>query len=107
MPPSKQLPIACALTPDAIRARRSDLLPGLVNQATSVELLPNGMRLQFAASSETLQTIASTLDAERQCCRFLRFELAIEQDGGPIWLTVTGPEGTAGTADFLNNLIRD
>lgn len=77
------------------------MLPGLFRRAVASEPLPNGVRLQFDASSEVLQAIVSTIDAERQCCRFLRFELTLEPDGGPIRLTLTGP---AGTAEFLSAL---
>jgi hypothetical protein len=93
------LPVVCSLSPEAVQARRADLLPGLFRRAVASEPLPNGVRLQFEASSEALQAIASTIDAERQCCRFLRFELTLDPDSGPIRLTLTGP---AGTAEFLS-----
>ena len=48
--------------------------------------------------------MARAIDAERQCCRFLRFQLVVEQDGAPMTLDVTGP---AGTKEFLSYLIGD
>ncbi len=33
----------------------------------------------------------------------LRFEFTLEPDGGPIWLPLTGP---AGTAEFLSGLVQ-
>ena len=42
------------------------------------------------------------IDAERQCCRFLQFELSIAPDLGPLALTLTGPEGTQ---QFLEALL--
>ena len=51
-----------------------------------------------------LRRIADTLDRERQCCQFLRFQLTIEPAGGAIVLDLTGPEGTR---DFLKDLTRD
>ena len=104
MTPRDALPVACSLTPDAIRARRAELLPGLFRRAVATELLPNGVRLQFGPSTEVLEAIASTIEAERQCCRFLRFELTVEPDAGPIWLLLTGPDGTA---EFLSALAQD
>ena len=101
--PADQLPVACSLTPDAIRARKAQLLPGLVARATGRESIPHGLRLQFAASSENLQAITSTIDAERQCCPFLRFDLAVEPDRGSLWLTMSGPDGTA---EFLDALLQ-
>jgi len=94
-------PIACTLTPGDLRTRRAELLPGLVARATTREALPDGWRFVFAAESDTLQAIATVIDSERQCCRFLRFQLTVEPSGGPITLDVTGPEGTR---EFLETL---
>jgi hypothetical protein len=52
------------------------------------------LRLYFAASGENLQKITAVIDAERQCCRFLRFDLTVEPDGGPVSLALSGPPGT-------------
>ena len=96
------LPIACTLSPDTMTTRRAGLLPGLAARAQRREDLPGGVRLQFAPSGETLAAIAATIDAERQCCRFLTFDLHVEAGEGPIALSVTGP---AGTHDFLQALL--
>jgi arsenate reductase len=88
------LPIACTLTPDALRARQQGLLAGLLRRAEGRDLTAEGLRLRFAAADDTLSTIARAVDAERQCCRFLRFAITVEPDGGPMFLEVTGPPGT-------------
>jgi hypothetical protein len=31
---------------------------------------------------------------ERKCCPFMDFELSITRESGPVWLRMTGPEGT-------------
>jgi hypothetical protein len=98
------LPIVCSLTPEAIGARKAELLPGLFRRAVSTESLPNGVCLQFGASTEAIQAIVATIEAERQCCRFLRFDLTVEPDGGPIRLTLTGSDGTA---EFLTALVQE
>ena len=79
-------------------------MPGLFRRALATELLPNGVRLQFSPSPGVLEAIASTIEAERQCCRFLRFELTVETDAGPISLLLTGPSGTA---EFLSALAQE
>jgi hypothetical protein len=56
----------------------------------------------FDLSIVSLPDIASMIDAERQCCQFLQFDLRLEPDEGPVWLTITGPEGTR---EFLNALL--
>ena len=96
------LPIVCTLNPDTARTRRAALLPGLLARAVERFELPAGYRVQFAANGDILSAIAQTLDAERQCCRFLRFQVTVEPDGGPIWVDLTGP---AGTREFLAALL--
>lgn len=88
------LPIVCSLTPAALQARREGLLTDLLRRAHGCEDLPQGYRLRFAATAETLSTIARAVDAERQCCRFLRFGITVEPDEGPIFLELSGPPGT-------------
>jgi hypothetical protein len=88
------LPIVCTLTPEALRARREGLLSELLRQAQGHEELPHGHRLRFAPTGETLLNIARAVDAERQCCRFLRFGITVEPDGGAIFLELSGPPGT-------------
>ena len=97
-----ELPIACELTPDEIVARRAALLPGLLAHAEERVTLCNGFRWRFGASSEALTAMAETINAERQCCRFLRFVLTVEPGNGPMWLEITGPQGTT---EFLESLL--
>jgi hypothetical protein len=88
------LPIACSLGPAAVKARREDLLGSLVHRAVERIEVSEGCRLRFAASDDILSAIAKVIDVERQCCRFLTFDIRVEPDGGPIWLEFTGPPGT-------------
>jgi hypothetical protein len=98
--PLVDLPVVCALTPAALVTRKAALLPGLVGRAQSREETPTGMRVRLPADS--LSAICEVVDAERQCCRFLRFDITVEADGGPIWLEVAGPPGTR---EFLSALL--
>jgi hypothetical protein len=98
----KDLPIACTLTAEDLRQRRADLLPGLIARARASEPLDDGLRFRFDASSELLTELLQVIDAERQCCRFLQFEITVAPDLGPISLQVTGPPGTA---QFLSELV--
>jgi hypothetical protein len=93
------LPIACTLSPEALKARRENLLDGLLQRSTQRTDLPDGVRLRFAPDGEILREIARTVEAERQCCRFLSFVVTVSPDGGPVTLDVTGP---AGTREFLS-----
>ena len=97
----QRLPVMCTLSPETMATRKAELLAGLVARAASIEPIEEGIRLSFAPSAETLQTIVVAIDGERQCCRFLRFVLNVEPDLGPIVLEVSGP---AGTRRFLEAL---
>ncbi len=93
------LPIACTLSPEALKARRENLLDTLLGRATERTEIADGVRLRFAADARILGEIARTVDAERQCCRFLSFTIGVSPDEGPITLDLTGP---AGTREFLS-----
>jgi hypothetical protein len=97
-----ELPIACTLQPRELAARAAALLPGVARLAISRIPIEGGYRFEFAPSSETLSAIVGAIDADRQCCRFLRFQLTIDPDQGPVRLDVTGP---AGTREFLGELV--
>jgi hypothetical protein len=86
-------PIVCSLNPEGIGAGRARLLPGLADRALTREATEDGYRLTFAASSDILRAITDVIDAERQCCRWLSFELTVPPSEGLIMLTLTGPPG--------------
>jgi hypothetical protein len=96
------LPVYCTLTPETIETRKAQLLPGLATRAVETTPTPDGYRLRFAASSDILGQIATAIDAERRCCRFLRFDVVVEPDDGPITVTLSGPRGTR---EFLAALL--
>ncbi len=89
------LPIACTLTSAELQHHARDLLPGLAAQAREVQARNDGYALRFDADSDRLVQIARVIDRERSCCSFLRFRLTVEPGGGPMWLELTGPPGTA------------
>lgn len=96
------LPIVCTLGPAALKARREDLLGGLVRRADERLDLPNGYRVRFTAADEILPMLAKVIEIERQCCRFLTFQITVEPNGGPTWLEFTGPPGTR---EFLAGML--
>ena len=87
-------PIFCRLTPEALDARKRDLLSALVDRSVGRELLTDGVRLRFESSEETLSSIVQAVEAERHCCRFLRFTITVEPNDGAMLLELTGPPGS-------------
>jgi len=102
MTTERQSPIVCRLDPSTLATRRAGLLAELLRQAGSDTELADGRRFTFRPSSDTLALIGRVVDAERQCCRFLRFQLTVEPDLGAFVLELTGPPGTA---EFLASLL--
>ena len=94
------VPIACTLTAAELQERRDGLLPGLLGRALARHPVANGY-LWVLAPADDLSAVSPVIDTERRCCRFLRFALTAEPDGGPISLEVTGPPGTR---EFLDQL---
>ena len=92
------LPIACTLSRVELERDGHCLMPGLLKRAPSLTPVVNGVRLEFDAAPDVLRDIIDVIERERQCCRFLQFELTIPPGGKPFQLDVTGPEGTR---DFL------
>jgi hypothetical protein len=97
-----ELPIACTLSPSELQERRDGLLPGLLARAVERYPVSDGYRWRFEPVENLLAAISSVIDLERRCCRFLRFVVAAEPNGGPILLEVTGPPGTR---EFLDQLV--
>src|SRR4029450_2152814 len=80
--PMRDLPIVCTLQPGELNARATQLLPGVVAAAKARYPIENGFRFEFQPDSEVLMSIVRMIDAERQCCQFLRFQLTIEAPRG-------------------------
>jgi hypothetical protein len=96
------VPIACTLTADALQTRRDGLLADLLQRAEHHELTEDGLRVRFSPATDAVARLARVVEAERQCCRFLRFVITVEPDGGPVWLELSGP---AGSRDFIAALL--
>jgi len=55
--------------------------------------LDDGYAFAFPGSAEWANRLVEMINAERACCPFFAFELAVEPGGGQIVLRVRGPEG--------------
>lgn len=98
---SEVSPFACdrlALTPEA-RTRHFDQLgPELRKLHNGIRELPNGYAFQFSADLKTVALVAEWAAGERLCCPFFDIDIRMEPEHGPLWLTLTGREGTK---DFI------
>jgi len=88
------LPIACNLTSAELHERRRGVLRKLRSAVIEICEVDAGYAYSFSANTERLRELTELIDFERQCCPFLQFRLTVQAGEGPIWLEVTGPEGT-------------
>jgi hypothetical protein len=88
------LPVVCALSSAALRKRREGALRTLREQAQEIREILGGYSLRFPASDALLDDLMQVIQMERKCCAFLLFSLVVTPGEGPVWLEMTGPEGT-------------
>jgi hypothetical protein len=93
-------PVACTLAEPELRARRAGLLAEVQRGIRERRRIRGGWAFRFPPEGRWLETLAGLTALERECCRFLRFRLTAEPDGGPLWLEVTGPRGTARFVEY-------
>ena len=98
---STELPIACSLTDPEFQQRRADLLKTFQGALLETKELVEGYAYRFPSGANWIAELAQLITFERECCPFLRFNLRLEPANGPLWLELTGPEGTK---DFLQSL---
>ena len=91
---STELPIACSLTNPEFQQRRADLLKIFQEALLETKGLEDGYAYRFPSAANWIAELAQLITFERECCPFLRFNLRLEPANGPLWLELTGPEGT-------------
>lgn len=99
---NSQSPIACTLSDSEFQQRRAEQLKTLARTVVKREELNDGFAYCFPSEIEWIGELAQFIAFERECCPFLQFALRIEPANGPIWLELTGPEGTK---EFLTSIL--
>ncbi len=93
--------IACNLTEPEFRNRKSTVLQLAKDAIVETKELDDGYAFRFPSDVFWISELAELITGEHLCCPFLRFTLTVEAGDGPIWLELTGPEGSK---DFLNSI---
>jgi hypothetical protein len=96
------LPLACKLTDAAFQRRRHEVLNTIQSAVLETRELADGYAYRFPAEAAWIDDLSKFITFERACCPFLRFALRLEPENGPLWLEMTGPEGTK---DFLRSVL--
>lgn len=88
------------LNVEEAKEKRSDLLSIILDSIKQVKELENGYALRFSPGQNELLSVLDWIHVETICNAFLRFQLVVESNNGPIWLEMSGPTGVK---DFLNS----
>ena len=88
------LPIACNLTSAELQERRRTVLQKFRDAVIEVIELENGYAYSLPAGPDRLEELTTMIELERQCCPFLQFRLSLPTNNAPVWLELSGPEGT-------------
>jgi hypothetical protein len=86
-------PIVCSLTERELAERREAVAPLIRTGFTDSRELDDGFALRFPGDDNTARDILSFILGERARCLFFTFELHFEHSGGPLWLSIRGPDG--------------
>lgn len=96
-----KLPIACNLNDSDFQERRAAALQKVKEGVLETTELSDGFAYRFPSEGNWIAELAELITFERECCPFLQFNLRLEPANGPIWLELSGPEGTK---EFLKSL---
>jgi hypothetical protein len=89
-----EIPVACCLSDEELRTREATLLAQFKSALVTTEELADGYLFRIPGDKKWIAIAADLIMTERECCPFLRFELAAEPGMGPVTLRMTGSSGT-------------
>ena len=97
-----ELPIACSLPENQQIDRMEEIHTEISAGIQETVELQDGYEFRFPGDDEWLEKLAQFVRFERECCRFLTFEITSDPDKGPIRLRLRGP---AGAKDFIRTML--
>ncbi|HVK99858.1 MAG TPA: hypothetical protein VM553_08600 [Dongiaceae bacterium] len=93
-----EISIKYPLSRESALELREPVLAMVLDSLKSVQANEEGFTLNFGRESQIIKPIAQMIEIERVVNSFLRLQLIVESNQGPIKLELSGP---AGTRDFL------
>lgn len=88
---NQDLPEVCTLSVAQQTGRLSET-HAILNQCAQRVELEDGYAFRFDEAAQWAGKLLEFIRAERECCRFLDFELAFEPQLGPLWLYIRGSQ---------------
>ena len=101
-------PLACDMGAIPLAQRQAHLTASkeLFAKIEEFRELANGYVFRFAIGPHLIVELAEFISLEKLCCPFLNFLVEVEQDGGPVWLRLTGRDGVkAFIREEINGLL--
>ena len=95
-------PMACSLTTVELRDRAAALLAQFRAAVIETEELQEGYAFRLPGDGRWIGLLAELIVAERECCPFLKFEMAALPNKGSVIVRVNGP---ADTKEFLRTVL--
>lgn len=83
-------PLVCTLAAGELANRREEIMQKLLKQATDVREIDQGFEFIFLGEEALVSDLMEFIRFERNCCRFLSFDLAFEPEQGPVRLRILG-----------------
>ena len=96
--------VACSLSTAELREREVKLLARFRSAVIATEELPDGYAFRLPGHRGCITLIAELIEAERECCPFLAFEMSAHPQMGPVIVRMFGP---VGVKEFLETIICD
>lgn len=90
--PDTASPIACVVDAFSADERRhwQELSARWRRTIDGIQELPDGYACRLGEDTATILAAAEWMTLDRRCCPFFTFTLAIEREGGGVWLRLTG-----------------
>ncbi len=87
---SETTELACRLIGQELAERKAVIATELLDHAESITELPAGYELRFAGTDVLVERLFEFVRLERQCCPFIRFEVGLSPNDGPVTLRLLG-----------------
>jgi len=87
---SESIGLACRLIGPELAERKALIAAELLDQVASVVESDDGFTLRWSSGDPWAERVLEIVRLERQCCPFIRFELTIEPNDGPVTLRLLG-----------------
>lgn len=81
-----------ALTPEQ-RVRYDELVRIIRPQVIEFREMAAGYAARLPSEPEVVLRAAEFITLERLCCPFFNLAVEVENNRGPLWLNISGPEG--------------